>query len=985
MSPKHTISSPQSTRGTFDTERSSSSEKTGPRHGGGRVEADDGAYVHTENSMPDDVHPPEYTDGQVPWVGATWWHPQGWSGDGATSQPDRYMSAPTTLLGSYLGVAYGQAKCPGICGVLKVSGDSNLALIVFFFSHGELDSIDYIDVNGKDISTVEQTDNWLVGYHSFLGQEAGITAVTALGARNYLNDFSDFATYPNLAGVAMKVYLGHENFPGSFNVFAKVHGKNITPLAGGAKTTTSTPAVILNDIITDTEQWRGLSAGFFTNGDWSWLKDEAEQAVFADGVKRWEFNGLIESRDSNEALSEVLAHMSSSLMHVNNKFVPVPDWKPKPIRGTWVAVASDTLTGTDGAAQTQIEAGERVYIDGDDGTLRTVVTVGGNNSITIDSVITLTATNYGNKVRPISTCHVEVEEWIKTPEGADTPLASQPDIVKTNYHTLQETDQLTARSEDPDGYDPGSVRITEMTLSGCAYPGQAERMGHVIRRIAAFTPFSWTAAVAPSCDIGNLLPGDVFTIDTVDGLTRQACLLLDMTFKADAGYYEIGFREYDFACYNDDATSDDDTPIDVGDTGNLTPPDAPSSLTQKFVYSGNWDAYNEFQDSDDLTWFDHNDTDLRLTYTGEYTAFQMRTATNPKASSNTITWSLIEYSRSVQPPEEAFVTFLYRTNPGYTFDAGGSVALEYESGASSPPSTLRLTIDLTPVNDTDNLWRLFVAVIPVEYADQYHRFTMHFTGFSSPLSNTIIDIKKFFIGPALPSLMTIRQRWTWTEHANADLTVSQYQLWQKTATGIQRFVASVPTGTTTMVAVSAGSSIIVAPAFEVIEDMIFKTVGPGGNVISEPTTQTVLMQIPTGHEISRYLLDWDETSIGEGRLASVGSDGLTKEYQTPGTVVTRALVTVTSIDDTDSPYTALITDQTIICDTTNGEVVVQLPAVASYIGKSWRIKRYGGNSVTVLPDGSETIDGDVEFVIAADRDSNDIEGAGHALADWTVG
>ena len=104
--------------------------------------------------------------------------------------------------------------------------------------------------------------------------------------------------------------------------------------------------------MTDAEQWRGLSTGRFLLADWQWLEEMCDDDVMGDAVKRFSFNGALSMRNSVDALREVLAHCSCAIMHINGKFLPVPEWRPKPVSGSWAATASATLTGTGGAATT---------------------------------------------------------------------------------------------------------------------------------------------------------------------------------------------------------------------------------------------------------------------------------------------------------------------------------------------------------------------------------------------------------------------------------------------------------------------------------------------------------------------------------------------------------------------------------------------------------------------------------------------------------
>ncbi|MEE8489941.1 MAG: hypothetical protein V3S43_06360 [Acidimicrobiia bacterium] len=73
-----------------------------------------------------------------------------------------------------------------------------------------------------------------------------------------------------------------------------------------------------------------------------------------------------------------------------------------------------------------------------------------------------------------------------------------------------------------------------------------------------------------------------------------------------------------------------------------------------------------------------------------------------------------------------------------------------------------------------------------------------------------------------------------------------------------------------------------------------------------------------------------------------------------------------SIDDTDSPYTVLETDHTVICDTTNASITVNLPAAGSRPGVVYNFKKTSTlNSLTIDPDGAELIDNAATAVITA--------------------
>lgn len=67
---------------------------------------------------------------------------------------------------------------------------------------------------------------------------------------------------------------------------------------------------------------------------------------------------------------------------------------------------------------------------------------------------------------------------------------------------------------------------------------------------------------------------------------------------------------------------------------------------------------------------------------------------------------------------------------------------------------------------------------------------------------------------------------------------------------------------------------------------------------------------------------------------------------------------VKAIDDTDSPYTVVAGDQLLEVDTTSGNVTINLPAIASSLGRQLTVnKRIAANTITVDGNASETING----------------------------
>lgn len=94
-----------------------------------------------------------------------------------------------------------------------------------------------------------------------------------------------------------------------------------------------------------------------------------------------------------------------------------------------------------------------------------------------------------------------------------------------------------------------------------------------------------------------------------------------------------------------------------------------------------------------------------------------------------------------------------------------------------------------------------------------------------------------------------------------------------------------------------------------------------------------------------------------------GGDRVTIADDGDGTVTVSVqnLSDLSTIDDTDSPFTALHTNERnyVVADATNGAITVNLPPAADWVGLEIIVKKLdtAANNVTVSPDGTETIDG----------------------------
>ena len=84
------------------------------------------------------------------------------------------------------------------------------------------------------------------------------------------------------------------------------------------------------------------------------------------------------------------------------------------------------------------------------------------------------------------------------------------------------------------------------------------------------------------------------------------------------------------------------------------------------------------------------------------------------------------------------------------------------------------------------------------------------------------------------------------------------------------------------------------------------------------------------------------------------------------------LFPVKRLTNADSPYEMNLNDGVLICDATSGNIVINLKPAREWEQKKLTIKKISSaNTVTVTPNGSETIDGASSKSITAQYASDD--------------
>jgi len=84
------------------------------------------------------------------------------------------------------------------------------------------------------------------------------------------------------------------------------------------------------------------------------------------------------------------------------------------------------------------------------------------------------------------------------------------------------------------------------------------------------------------------------------------------------------------------------------------------------------------------------------------------------------------------------------------------------------------------------------------------------------------------------------------------------------------------------------------------------------------------------------------------------------------------VLTIKSIATADSPYTQLQSDRILICDATAGNMTINLLPSSAWGGRRLSVKKINsGHTITVVPNGTETIDNAVNYTLTAHYSSAD--------------
>lgn len=144
-------------------------------------------------------------------------------------------------------------------------------------------------------------------------------------------------------------------------------------------------------------------------------------------------------------------------------------------------------------------------------------------------------------------------------------------------------------------------------------------------------------------------------------------------------------------------------------------------------------------------------------------------------------------------------------------------------------------------------------------------------------------------------------------------------------------------------------------------------IAEGSSLVLKPKTDaTTAVQVQTSGGTAVATIDTTNSRVGVGI--------------TPTSTLHNAGSFALPITTKTADYTAGASDYTILVSCSSANITITLPAVASYVGRIYNIKKIDATGYTVIIDGnsSETIDGALTQVISAQYESLQIQSSGSA-------
>lgn len=717
----------------------------------------------TPDEVPDEIIFPEYTD-----------PPGGDTGGDSKTDVDRRMTINSTILGGILGPVYGQRRVDSLCMFL------NEGITALTFAQGYCigESVSVSSVGFPD--PAEPSPEWLIQADNHVGEADS-------GNHSWLFPTSVVEYYP---GIVYTAFSAYKNKLGALpNLTALIAGKKIHDFrdaAYPADTTTnhSNPALVAFDICTDQEMWKSLDVVNVNTDQLKEIADWCDEQV--DGEDRWHYHGRLDVRDSDAALTEVLAHCRTTYYVYDRTIHFHADMPPRPLDSTWTN-SGTTFACVGSGNATDYDAGDVVLVyDSGDHYVYEI------DSITDDDTFVVTetplTTHTSVQVRRISDVYIRAENLTEPPKGSYRDPAESPDVVVVKYRNETETDWKLVRCEDPDGYDVGNPKQIESSLNGCKTPGMAARWGHHERRGLAFRPFGWEFSARGS-DVSRLQPGDVLRFDTLEG---PVGMLVRLTLKDEdvfSGVCTCTVQEFDMGVYSDDVADEDSLPDDYFEP---VLPVLPSSVTQTLVETGDWDGETRIADPDDISGWTKVGSNLTITYDSveDETTFELTGGPH----SAPYEYIYLDVTSDIKSNARAMFHFLVRgLGSNHTTDA--AMRVEYWAGADHASATMRGMQWISPYMGADGTSELYhrgaywFSIVDTAYHEV--RFVVgaaiDLTGIEPEWAikrcrlvawGTQGDVAPTIDGshPLFP--LGLSERFEWVEGAGADVANSSYTLKQ---------------------------------------------------------------------------------------------------------------------------------------------------------------------------------------------------------------
>jgi hypothetical protein len=584
------------------------------------------------------------------------------------------------------------------------------------------------------------------------------------------------------------VYLSNQ-FSGLPTVLVKTLGQKVfdwrdVGQAIGTRSTweaSTNPIVIAADIHHNAWHWEGRDFSILNEDNWTDWADWCDE-VMSDDTKRWEFCGQIRDRKADAVVDQVLQHCFARRVDYAGQIFIVGHKLPPALSGTWTASASATLTGTSGNATNEIEAGDMLMFKLDSGTWTDaeVVSVGGANSITIDTAVTITDAT----LRKMSNVHIDVPDLMDEPIGKDLPQDAVPNYVVVNF-VHPDTQKSIAHTVQIDATPPdeADAKISHVHLVGIKSESHAERVGRTLGYQNKFAPNGWSIVVRPG--VAGLFLGEVFRVTLGDGTDKQWVTALDRTDNDD-GTVSLFVEEFDPQMFSEDIAASG-TPISIG----ADPPDVPDSATQRFLWTGPWEEETITDangDPDNITsWSVYLGSLTSSTYYADLGDGEPGTRVISQYAEIDLEWDNADWPIPPLNANKVCITGMVRCTSypdtncylqvKHLVDSGGGYAVTLTKPIT-PPTTgkwIRFCYiadgDCTTVGTSHKLrfaWNNYSAQGDITW--EFRRVMV------GPLEFDLDPgiVRGLPIGGGVVGSLGIRERWEWVEDSNAIDTVLDY-------------------------------------------------------------------------------------------------------------------------------------------------------------------------------------------------------------------